>query len=128
MSKTRQELNSVAIRQLIAQRVADAMTSYEANRNSINEAHNETSRSAGGVECAVCCCSYMEFLTCKPHNFKGREGAVGLTRWFKKMEVVFHISNCTENFQVNYVGCTLLDSALTWWNSYVKTIGLDDAY
>ncbi|GJR96073.1 hypothetical protein Tco_0268247 [Tanacetum coccineum] len=111
MSKTRQELNYVAIGQLIAQRVTDAMTAYEANRNSINEAHNETSRSDGGVKCAVCFCSYKEFLTCKPRNFKGREGAVGLTRWFKEMEVVFHISNCAENFQVNYVGCTLLDNA-----------------
>ncbi|GKC96440.1 hypothetical protein Tco_1161882, partial [Tanacetum coccineum] len=33
-------------------------------------------------------CSYSEFLKCKPLDFKGTEGVVGLTRWFKKMEFV----------------------------------------
>ncbi|GKB26953.1 reverse transcriptase domain-containing protein [Tanacetum coccineum] len=27
--------------------------------------------------------------------------------------------------EVKFAACTLLDDALTWWNSYVKTIGLD---
>ncbi|GKD42480.1 putative reverse transcriptase domain-containing protein [Tanacetum coccineum] len=31
-------------------------------------------------------CTYKEFLNCQPLNFKGTEGAVGLARWFKKME------------------------------------------
>ncbi|GJZ59949.1 putative reverse transcriptase domain-containing protein [Tanacetum coccineum] len=53
-------------------------------------------------------CSYSEFLKCKPLDFKGIEGVVGLTRWFEKMESVFSISNCP-------------DDALTWWNSHVKT-------
>ncbi|GJU41273.1 putative reverse transcriptase domain-containing protein [Tanacetum coccineum] len=39
-------------------------------------------------------CSYSEFLKCKPLDFKGTEGVVGLTRWFEKMESVFSISNC----------------------------------
>nr|GFA66797.1 putative reverse transcriptase domain-containing protein [Tanacetum cinerariifolium] len=30
-----------------------------------------------------------------PLNFKGTEGAVGLTRWIEKMESVFNISRCT---------------------------------
>ncbi|GJR43546.1 reverse transcriptase domain-containing protein [Tanacetum coccineum] len=30
--------------------------------------------------------------------------------------------------KVKYVACTLLDGALTWWNSYLKRIGLDAAY
>ncbi|GJZ65956.1 reverse transcriptase domain-containing protein [Tanacetum coccineum] len=33
-------------------------------------------------------------------NENGREGVVGLTRWFEKMEIVFHISNCPEKYQV----------------------------
>ncbi|GKD98516.1 putative reverse transcriptase domain-containing protein [Tanacetum coccineum] len=31
-------------------------------------------------------CTYSEFLKCKPLDFKGTEGFVGLTRWFEKME------------------------------------------
>nr|GEV51001.1 hypothetical protein [Tanacetum cinerariifolium] len=41
---------------------------------------------------------------------------------------IFHISNCTVTCQINFPTCTLLGSALTWWNSHVKTIGHDAAY
>nr|GEY24909.1 hypothetical protein [Tanacetum cinerariifolium] len=51
-----------------------------------------------------------------------------LTRWFEKMEIVFNISNCPPKYQVKYATCTLQDSALTWWNSHKRTIGVDAAY
>ncbi|GJZ07056.1 putative reverse transcriptase domain-containing protein [Tanacetum coccineum] len=73
-------------------------------------------------------CTYHDFVKCQPLNFKGIEGVVGLTRWFEKMETVFHISNCPERFQVKYVTCTLLNSALTWWNAHKRTIGADAAF
>ncbi|GJW88941.1 putative reverse transcriptase domain-containing protein [Tanacetum coccineum] len=44
-------------------------------------------------------CTYQDFMKCKPLNFKGMEGVVGLIRWFEKMETVFHISNCPEKYQ-----------------------------
>ncbi|GJT14007.1 putative reverse transcriptase domain-containing protein [Tanacetum coccineum] len=58
-------------------------------------------------------CTFQDFLKCKPHNFSGTEGVVGLTRWFEKMETVFNISNCPPKYQVKYATCTLQDSALT---------------
>ncbi|GJR14784.1 putative ribonuclease H-like domain-containing protein [Tanacetum coccineum] len=73
-------------------------------------------------------CTYQDFLKCQPHNFNGTEGVVGLTRWFEKMEMVFHISNCPQKYQVKYATCTLLNSALTWWNSHKRAIGVDAAY
>ncbi|GJU95528.1 putative reverse transcriptase domain-containing protein [Tanacetum coccineum] len=51
-----------------------------------------------------------------------------LTRWFEKMETVFYISNCLEKYQVKYALCTLLNSALTWWNSHKRTIRIEAAY
>ncbi|GKD74009.1 reverse transcriptase domain-containing protein [Tanacetum coccineum] len=38
---------------------------------------------------------------------------------------MFHISNCPEVYQVKYATCTLLDSALTWWNSHKRTVRVD---
>ncbi|GJS63725.1 putative reverse transcriptase domain-containing protein [Tanacetum coccineum] len=73
-------------------------------------------------------CTYQDFLKCQPLNFKGMEGVVGLTRWFDKIETVFHISNCPQKNQVKYAACTLLDSALTWWNTYKRMIGIEAAY
>ncbi|GJR49446.1 putative reverse transcriptase domain-containing protein [Tanacetum coccineum] len=61
-------------------------------------------------------------------NYGGTEGVVGLTRWFEKMETVFNISNCPSKYQVKYATCTLQDSALTWWNTHKRTIGVDAAY
>ncbi|GJU74272.1 hypothetical protein Tco_1265677 [Tanacetum coccineum] len=55
----------------------------------------------------------------QPSTLMGTEGVVVLIRWFEKMETVFHISNCPEKSQVKYATCTLLDSALTWWNSHM---------
>ncbi|GJX22416.1 putative reverse transcriptase domain-containing protein, partial [Tanacetum coccineum] len=73
-------------------------------------------------------CTFQDFLKCKPHNFSGTKGVVGLTRWFEKMETVFNISNCPPKYQVKYASCTLQDSALTWWNSHKRAIGIDAAY
>ncbi|GJT14936.1 hypothetical protein Tco_0873642 [Tanacetum coccineum] len=70
-------------------------------------------------------CTYQDFMKCQPLNFKGTEGVVGLIRWFEKMETVFHISNCPEKSQVKYATCTLLNNALTWWNSHKRTIGTE---
>ncbi|GJR30035.1 reverse transcriptase domain-containing protein [Tanacetum coccineum] len=128
MPTTRQGISSTAIEQLIAQRVANATTAYKANRNNGNGIQNKASSSAGGVEHTARGCSYKEFLNCKPRKIDRTKGAVGLTRWFEKMESVDCIGNYVENCQVKYATCTLLDGALSWWNSYVKTIGLDAAY
>ncbi|GJR59709.1 reverse transcriptase domain-containing protein [Tanacetum coccineum] len=73
-------------------------------------------------------CTCQDFIKCQPLNFKGTEGVVGLIRWFEKMETMFHISNCLEKSQVKYATCTLLNSALTWWNSHKRTIGTEAAF
>ncbi|GKG18748.1 hypothetical protein Tco_0373046 [Tanacetum coccineum] len=57
--------------------------------------------------------TYQDFMKCQPLSFKGTEGVVGLIRWSEKMEIVLHISNCPERYQVKNATCTLLDSALT---------------
>ncbi|GJY02442.1 putative reverse transcriptase domain-containing protein [Tanacetum coccineum] len=103
---------------LIDQGVAAAMAEAEASRVR-NGYDNNGSRPRPAQ--AVRECSYSEFLKCKPLDFKGTEGVVGLTRWFEKMESVFSISNCTASCQVKFATCTLQDDALTWWNAHVKT-------
>nr|GFA55259.1 hypothetical protein [Tanacetum cinerariifolium] len=70
---------------------------------------------------------YADFMKCHPLNFKGTEGAVGLTRWIDKMESVFNISGCDVENQVKFATCTLLDATLTWWNSQIRTL-VPDAY
>nr|GEY98122.1 hypothetical protein [Tanacetum cinerariifolium] len=73
-------------------------------------------------------CTFQDFLKFKPNNFSGTKGVVRLSRWFKKMEPVFNVSNCPSKYQVKYATCTLQDSALTWCNSHKRTIGVVAAY
>nr|GEY20053.1 hypothetical protein [Tanacetum cinerariifolium] len=117
-----------AIEELIAQRVVEALANYEATRaantletenqsqngsdgdngndgngdgrNNRNGNPNENGRGAMPV---ARMCTYQDFMKCQPLNFKGTERVVSLTRWFKKMETVFHISNCLEVYQVKMV-------------------------
>nr|GEU96227.1 reverse transcriptase domain-containing protein [Tanacetum cinerariifolium] len=42
-------------------------------------------------------CSYKEFMSCQPFNFKGPEGAIGLIYWFERTKSVFSRSNCTKD-------------------------------
>ncbi|GJT89257.1 putative reverse transcriptase domain-containing protein [Tanacetum coccineum] len=114
---------------LIAQGVADALAEIEANRTSRNGDDNHDSGTGSRrTEQAARECSYSDFLKCQPLNFKSTEGFVSLTLCFEKIEFVFHISNCTIACQIKFATCTLLGSALTWWNSYVKTASHDVAY
>ncbi|GJU36451.1 putative reverse transcriptase domain-containing protein [Tanacetum coccineum] len=110
---------------LIDQGVAAAMAEAEASR--VRNGYNNNGSGPRPAQTA-CECSYSEFLKCKPLDFKGTEGVVGLTQWFEKMESVFSISNCTAASQVKFATCTLQDDALTWWNSHVKTTTLEAAH
>nr|GEU91574.1 putative reverse transcriptase domain, ribonuclease H-like domain, aspartic peptidase domain protein [Tanacetum cinerariifolium] len=42
------------------------------------------------------------------------EGVAELTQWFKRMEMVFRISNCLAKNLIKFATCTLLAGALTW--------------
>ncbi|GJW46869.1 putative reverse transcriptase domain-containing protein [Tanacetum coccineum] len=114
--------------------VAEALTAREANPNNRNENRNEAGNQnevnggVGGVTLVARACTYKDFLNCQPRNFGGTEGVVGLERWFEKMESVFRISNCASDSQGKFATCTLVDGTLTWWNSHVQTIGIDEAY
>ncbi|GJW50628.1 putative reverse transcriptase domain-containing protein [Tanacetum coccineum] len=103
---------------LIDQGVAAAMAEAEASR--VRNGYNSNGLGLRPAQTAREC-SYSEFLKCKPLDFKGTEGVIGLIRWFEKMESVFSISNCPATSQVKFATCTLQDDALTWWNAHVKT-------
>ncbi|GKE05094.1 hypothetical protein Tco_1397112, partial [Tanacetum coccineum] len=139
-----------AIKELINRQVEEALVAYEAthaanaieaenqsqngsngdngngeNGNGRNGNPNENGRGDRPVARE---CTYQDFMKCQPLNFKGTEEVAGLIRWFEKMETVFYISNCPEKYQVKYATCTLLKSALTWWNSHKRTIGAEAAF
>ncbi|GJS25859.1 reverse transcriptase domain-containing protein [Tanacetum coccineum] len=124
-NETTTTVTEAQLQALIDQGVAAAMAEAEASR-----ARNGYNSNGSGPRPAQTAreCSYSEFLKCKPLDFKGTEGVVGLTRWFEKMESVFSISNCPATSQVKFATCTLQDDALTWWNAHVKTTTTEAAH
>ncbi|GJV64496.1 hypothetical protein Tco_1475324 [Tanacetum coccineum] len=90
---------------------------------------DNTNRNTGEREAPVARkCSYKEFMSCQPINFKGSEGAVGLIRWFERTESVFSRSNCTEDCKMKFATSTLTEEALSWWNYFAQPIGIEEAY
>ncbi|GKA22977.1 reverse transcriptase domain-containing protein [Tanacetum coccineum] len=112
------------LNQLIATRVAEALAAAAVTHvASTQEENNLGSNSSQNKAC-----NYKEFRAVMHENFRGTEGAVGLTRWFEKLESQFGISNVAEGDRVKFASSTLLDSALTWWNVYVRSVTLDTAH
>nr|GEX88669.1 hypothetical protein [Tanacetum cinerariifolium] len=69
-------------------------------RNSTNRdgSHSSYEDNQRNVQTA-CPCFYSDFMKCQPLNSKGTEGVV------------------------KFATCTLLDAALTWWNSQIRSLG-----
>ncbi|GKE22561.1 reverse transcriptase domain-containing protein [Tanacetum coccineum] len=129
MTITRSGMTPEAIEELINRRVEEALAAHEMTRaaNALeaeNQSQNDsdgdngnggngdgenrdgengngnTNENGRGNRPVSRECTYQDFTKCQPLNFKGTKGVVGLIRWFEKMEIVFHISNCTEKYQV----------------------------
>ncbi|GKA61794.1 reverse transcriptase domain-containing protein [Tanacetum coccineum] len=116
MTLTRSGMTPEAIKELVNRRVEEALSIHEATRaaNAL-EAENQSRTVVTAImEMAVMEMVEMEIQTRMVE--------------FEKMETVFHISNCPEKYQVKYATCTLLNIALTWWNSHKRTIGTEAAF
>nr|GEU46042.1 hypothetical protein [Tanacetum cinerariifolium] len=109
-------------------RIANALSARDADRNQNGKDNHDSGMSARRQAPPARKCTYQDFMKCKPIYFKGTKRVVELTQWFARMKTVFRISNCTMENQIKFATCTLLGSALTWWNSYVMTVGPDVAY
>ncbi|GJS89763.1 reverse transcriptase domain-containing protein [Tanacetum coccineum] len=95
-------MTQVAIRKLVADSVAAAL---EAQATTMANADN-TNR----------------------NTRQSMKGAVGLIRWFERIESVFSRKNCTEDCKVKFATCTLTEEALSWWSLFAQPIGIEEAY
>nr|GFB00092.1 hypothetical protein [Tanacetum cinerariifolium] len=125
-STTTTTVTNAQVQAMIDQGVNAALATRDANRTG-----DDSHTSGTGVrrnERVTRECTYQDFMKCQPLYFKGTEGVVELTQWFERMEMVFRISNCLAENQIKFATCTLLEGALTWWNSHVRIVGNDAAY
>ncbi|GJW20260.1 hypothetical protein Tco_0030882 [Tanacetum coccineum] len=118
-------MTQAAIRKLVADIVAAALEAQAATMvNADNSNRNTRPREIPVARK----CSYKEFMSCQPFNFKGTECVVGLIRWFERTESVFSHSNCTDDCKVKFATGTLTEEALSWWNSFTQPIVIEEAF
>nr|GEW94222.1 hypothetical protein [Tanacetum cinerariifolium] len=79
--------------------INQALLRKSTNGNESHSSHEDNRRNVQTTRP----CFYTDFMKCQPLNFKGTEGVV------------------------KFATCTLLDAALTWWNSQIRSLG-PDAY
>nr|GEX03338.1 hypothetical protein [Tanacetum cinerariifolium] len=121
-------VTNAQLQAMIDQGVTAALAAHNALRSTNGDDSHNYGTGVRRTERATCECTYTDFLKCQPLPFKGTEGVASLSQWCKRMESVFHISNCAVENQVKFATCTLHYVALTWWNTHVKTVGHDAAY
>ncbi|GKC59259.1 hypothetical protein Tco_1086857, partial [Tanacetum coccineum] len=92
-------MTQATIRKLVVDSVAAALEAQAATMANTNN----TNRNTGEREAPVARkCSYKEFMSCQPFNFK--------------------------DYKVKFATGTLIEEALSWWNSFAKPIGIEEAY
>ncbi|GKC62091.1 reverse transcriptase domain-containing protein [Tanacetum coccineum] len=118
-------MTQATIRKLVADSVVAPLEAQGATMANTNNTNRNTGQSETPIARK---CSYKEFMSCQPFNFKGTEGAVGLICWFERTKSVFSCSNCTEDCKMKFTTGTLTEEALSWWNSFAQPIGIKEAY
>nr|GEY59320.1 reverse transcriptase domain-containing protein [Tanacetum cinerariifolium] len=118
-------MNQAAIMKLVADSVAAALEAQVATMSNTDNTIRKTEQRKTPVARK---CSYKEFMSCQPFNFKGTEGTIGLIRWFERTKSVFSCSNYTKDYKVKFATDTLTEEALSWWNSFAQPIGIKEAY
>nr|GEZ85165.1 reverse transcriptase domain-containing protein [Tanacetum cinerariifolium] len=118
-------MNQTVIWKLVADSVTAALEAQAANMANTDNTNRNTRQGETPVARK---CSYKEFMSCQPFNFKGTKGAVGLIHWFQRTESVYSCSNCTEDCKVKFATGTLTEEALSWWTLFTQPIGIKEAY
>ncbi|GJS22768.1 hypothetical protein Tco_0451400 [Tanacetum coccineum] len=97
--------------------------------NNVNNANNGNGGNGGGGNGngRNNGCTFKAFQSCNPKEYDGKGGAIVLTRWIEKMENVIDNSGCAENQKVRYAASSLVNKALTWWNTQVQARGREAA-
>ncbi|GJZ45823.1 hypothetical protein Tco_0593419, partial [Tanacetum coccineum] len=90
-------IDQAAIERLITERVNAAVEAErERQVNARGQGNNANKAGGQGGTPAARECTLSGFMKCNPIVFHGHEGAVELSRWFEKTEMVFGISECAE--------------------------------
>nr|GEU64960.1 hypothetical protein [Tanacetum cinerariifolium] len=97
-TSTAPAMTQAAIRQLVAGSITTALEVQAANMENVDNTNKNPEPREAHVSRK---CSYKEFMSCQPLNFK----------------------NC----RVKFATGTLTEEALSWWNSFAQPIGIKEA-
>ncbi|GJT42593.1 hypothetical protein Tco_0951308 [Tanacetum coccineum] len=109
-------MTQATIKTLVADSVTATLEAQATTMANVDNTNRNTEKREAHVARK---CSYKEFMSYQPINFKGSEGAVGLIRWFELTKSVFSRSNCTEDYKVKFAtGPREANIDEYWWRIY----------
>nr|GEX03614.1 reverse transcriptase domain-containing protein [Tanacetum cinerariifolium] len=82
--RTSTSMTQTAIKKLVTGSVATTLEAQAANVANANNTNRNTEPREAPMARK---CSYKDFMSCQPFNFKCTKGAVGLIRWFEQTEL-----------------------------------------
>nr|GEV14324.1 hypothetical protein [Tanacetum cinerariifolium] len=92
-----QAMTQAAIRQLVVDSVTTALETQVATMANVDNANrNPEPREASVVKK----CSYKEFMSCQPFNFKGSEGSIRLIYWFERTDQCFLVETVPKTTRI----------------------------
>ncbi|GKB11575.1 hypothetical protein Tco_0845498 [Tanacetum coccineum] len=94
------------LKAMIDQGVTAALAAHDANRSMNGDDNHNSGTGVRRTERVARECTYQDFMKCQPLFFRGTEGVIELTQWFKRMETVFRISNCSLENQIKFATCS----------------------
>nr|GEW80672.1 putative reverse transcriptase domain-containing protein [Tanacetum cinerariifolium] len=92
-------MTQAAIRKLVVDSVAIALETQAATMANADNANRNPKPKEALVARK---CSYKEFMSCQPFNFKGSKGTIRLIHWFERTKSMFSRSNYTEDCKVKF--------------------------
>lgn len=130
--------NRIEMNQLLDQRLGDQSRTLSGSRTRSDTPegvfHSQSSTHGGSVplpppppvgpmQTTLEKCTYKDFMTCRPKEFKGEKDPKITIRWVTEMEQVLRICRCEQDMKVAFASQMLKGDALTWWNNLITNLG-----
>lgn len=117
-------IDSTIIKTIVKQQISNTLDAYEANRNKIPK-HKEGENDRSSIQSNHNAYTYIIFIDNKPISYYGDKGIVVLTHWIMDMKSILQNHDCAKHSWVKLATCIFTDGALRWWNTNVKTLGVN---
>ncbi|GJY30485.1 reverse transcriptase domain-containing protein [Tanacetum coccineum] len=126
-------ITNAQLQAMIDRGVTAALTARDANRSTNGEDSHNLGMGVRRTERVAQECTYQDFMKCQPLYFKGTEGVVELTQWFKRMETTDLRKKMTDKYcprnemkklEAELWNLKVKGTDVIWYNQHLQELAL----